>query len=99
MSTTTKTKQYAAITSDVVESRKVKNFPLLRDQKLRHASQLHLQQKLVLQPYTVTTWDEFQNIVPDLREVPRVILDLRRWFRPLGLRIAVGIGSVVQPRR
>ncbi|MGA7521529.1 MAG: SatD family protein [Acidobacteriaceae bacterium] len=85
---------YAVITADVVGSRKLESFGKKRDRRLTAVSRLHLSQKLILSPYTVTAWDEFQAILRKPEDVSRVILDLRRFFYPLQLRIAVGIGSV-----
>jgi len=90
---------YAVITADVVASSGVPGFTRLRDQKLGRLSTEHLQQKLVLQPYTVTTWDEFQNVLTDMAHAPQVIWDLRRLMFPLALRIGVGIGRILEPLR
>ncbi len=87
----------AVVTADVIESRKIARFTAVRDRILRRLSKLHLEAGAVLQPYTVTTWDEFQNVARSLSEVPRLIFDLRRLSRPLDLRIAVGMGRVTRP--
>lgn len=87
-------RQYAVITADVVGSRQFESFRAKRDRRLAAVSQLHLSQKAILSPYTVTAWDEFQAILRKPEDVARVILDLRRIFYPWQLRIAVGIGSV-----
>lgn len=89
----------AVLTADVVESRKVARFTAARDRILRKLSKEHLRAGAVLQPYTVTTWDEFQNVAAALPEVPGLIFDLRRLSRPLDLRIAIGIGRVTEPLR
>jgi hypothetical protein len=76
-----------------VDSREIESFRPKRDRKLSQLSRLHLEQKLILTPYAVTAWDEFQVILSRPEYSPRVILDLRRLFYPLHLWIAVGIGS------
>jgi len=86
-------KCYSVITADVVDSRKVESFRLKRDRKLAQLSRLHLEQKLILSPYAITAWDEFQVILSKPEYTPRVILDLRRLFYPLQLWIAVGMGA------
>jgi hypothetical protein len=86
-------KRYAVITADVVNSRKIRSFRLKRDSRLKELSRLHMEQKLILSPYTITVWDEFQVILSKPEFTPRVILDLRRLFFPLQLWIAVGLGS------
>jgi len=53
----------------------------------------------VVARYTVTTWDEFQNILAAPAHLPRVILDLRRLLYPLELRIGAGIGPITHPPR
>ncbi len=92
-------KQYAVITADVVDSRKVESFRPKRDRKLHHISQLHLEQNLILSPYAVTAWDEFQVILRKPEYLPRVLLDLRRLFYPFQLWIAVGVGAATGTRK
>lgn len=87
------------ITADVVASSGVPGFTRMRDQKLGKLSSEHRRQKLVLQPYTVTTWDEFQNVLTDVACAPQVIWDLRRLMYPLALRIGVGIARIIEPLR
>ena len=85
--------RYAVVTVDVVNSRGVDSFRKIRDQKLKAATALHRKQKLIRSPYTITAWDEFQAVLTRSEYIPRIILDLRRIFYPLGLWIAVGIGE------
>lgn len=92
-------KYHAVITADVVRSRRVESFTAKRDRKLEEISRLHLQQKLILSPYTITTWDEFQVVLSRPEHTPQAIFDLRRLFYPMQLWIAVGIGSAVGVRR
>jgi exonuclease VII large subunit len=92
-------RQYAAITADVMGSRRIAGFRSRRDRHLAAVSRLHLEQKLILSPYAVTAWDEFQVILRKPEYVPQVILDLRRLFYPLQLWITVGIGSVSQAHK
>jgi hypothetical protein len=47
----------------------------------------------------VTAWDEFQAILSKPEYTPRVILDLRRFFYPFQLWIAVGMGAVSDAHR
>ena len=90
---------YSVITSDVVDSRKIESFRVKRDRKIDEVSKLHIKQKLILSPYAVTAWDEFQVILTKPEYTPRVILDLRRHFYPLELWIAVGIGAATGTHR
>lgn len=92
-------KTYGVITADVVHSRDIKGFRKRRDQKLRPLSARHLRQKLILSPYAVTAWDEFQAILDVPANIPRVILDLRRHFFPMELWIGVGIGKASEPHK
>jgi len=85
---------WAVLIADVVESRA---RPDLRRQlagKLRIANKAHLHEKRIKLPYAVTAGDEFQTIAARLEEIPGLVLDLRRRFRPLPLRIGIGIGQV-----
>jgi len=90
---------YAVLTADVVGSRQVASFRSRRDRKLESLSELHLGKKLILTPYAVTAWDEFQVILRKPEHIPTVLLDLRRLFYPLKLWIAVGFGEVTGARR
>jgi len=85
--------QYTVITADVIGSRKIGSFRSLRDARLDAVSMLHRENGLILSPYTVTAWDEFQVILSRPEYAPRVLFDLRRLFIPFGLRIAVGMGA------
>ena len=93
------TTNYAAITCDIVDSRRIEDFRRKRDQKLRRISRLHIEKKLVLSEYAVTAWDEFEGILSRPTDVPAVILDLRRHFHPFELWIAVGFGNVTEAHR
>jgi hypothetical protein len=84
---------YAVVTADVVDSGKITFFPSARDRKTLAASVLHTEQELIFSPYTLTAWDQFQAVLSRPGHAPRVLLDLRRIFYPLELRIAVGIGG------
>ncbi len=90
---------HAVVTADVVDSRRTAAFPAVRDRKLKAATALHTRQKLIVSPYTITAWDEFQTVLTRPGHVPRLILDLRRIFFPLELRIAVGLGAASGVRR
>jgi hypothetical protein len=86
-------KCYTVVTADIVDSRKTESFTRKRDRILDLISRLHLSEKWTLSPYTITAWDEFEVILSQPVHMPRVILDIRRLFFPLQLRIAVGLGA------
>jgi SatD family (SatD) len=90
---------YAVITADIINSRQIKDFRTKRDRILRPLSALHVRQKLLLSDYAVTAWDEFQAILQQPVFIARIILDLRKQFYPMKLRIAVGIGRVSEPHK
>jgi hypothetical protein len=83
---------YSVITADVVDSRLVDGFREQRDAKLAAITRLHTESELILTPYTITAWDEFQVVLTKPEFTPRAILDLRRIFFPMELWVAVGIG-------
>jgi len=91
--------RYSVITADIVGSRQIESFRLKRDRTLRRVSQSHLRRKLIVSPYAVMAWDEFQAILTLPEHTPRVMLDLRRLFYPSHLWIAVGVGAVSEARR
>ncbi len=90
-------RQYAVITADIIESRKLQQFRKVRDRKLLPISQRHMKENLLLSEYAVTAWDEFQAILRKPGYIPKVIFDLRRSFYPIELWVAVGIGEVSEP--
>jgi len=90
---------YAVITADLVGSRRIADFRKKRDAILRTVSAAHSERGLILTPYTITVWDEFQAIMASPEVFPQAALDLRRQFYPLILRIAIGVGTVTEPRK
>lgn len=92
-------RRYAVITADIIGSRKIPAFRSKRDSKLRILSRLHLKKQLILSPYAVTAWDEFQTILRKPEYLAQAIWDLRRLFRPYSLWIAVGIGEVSEAHK
>lgn len=84
----------SVILADVVGSRGVADFRSVRDKRLAAVSAAHRKGGWVTHAYAVTAGDEFQNIVDDPAHLPSVLFDLRRRFRPLDLRIALGFGGV-----
>jgi hypothetical protein len=87
-----KNKCYSVITADVVGSSGIASLTQKLSRKLSELSQLHLAQKLILSPYAVTAGDEFEGVLATPQFTPQAILDLRRLFYPMELRIAIGIG-------
>lgn len=85
---------YATVQADFVRSRDIHRFPVVRDRKLRLASDLHLDRDWIVAPYAVTAWDEFQTIVREPGRVPAVLADLRWIFHPESLRIGIGLGPL-----
>jgi hypothetical protein len=95
-----RSKTYAVLIADVMESRARKDLRALLGTKLAAVSRSHLRQKLILLPYSVTAGDEFQTVTSGLHSLPAAILELRTALRPLSLRIGVGFGGVsgrIQP--
>jgi len=90
-------KTYAAVTCDIVGSRRIEDFRRKRDQRLHRVSRLHVEKKWVLSEYAVTAWDEFEGILAQPTNIPAVIVDLRRYFHPLELWIGIGVGEVTEP--
>jgi len=90
---------FAVLTADITDSRKIENFPSARDEKLRPLARSHAKRKLIMSEYAITAWDEFEGILTDVGNVPEVVLDLRRYFYPLRLRIGIGLGEVSSPSR
>ncbi len=91
---------YAVLIADVVASSAQRSLRARLGATLAAASQSHVHRKWVALPYSVTAGDEFQAVTANLRALPQLILDLRRLFQPLSLRIGVGIGHVadrIQP--
>jgi|SRR5579864_894835 len=91
---------YAVLIADVMKSSTRTDIRGLLGKRLVAASRRHLRQKLIKLPYSITAGDEFQTIAAAPSLVPAIILDLRRTFRPLSLRIGIGLGHIndrIQP--
>jgi len=89
-----RSKAYAVLIADVMESRARQDLRALLGIKLTAVSRSHLRRKLILLPYSVTAGDEFQTVTSNLNSLPAAILELRTALRPLSLRIGVGFGGV-----
>lgn len=85
---------HAVLLADVVESRSRTGLRALLASRLNEASRRHLRRKFIALPYSVTAGDEFQMVTRNLRALPEILLDLRTSFRPLSLRIGIGLGRV-----
>jgi len=85
---------YAVLIADVVASSAQRSLRARLGATLTAASHSHIRGKWIALPYSVTAGDEFQTVTANLRALPQLILDLRRLFQPLSLRIGVGIGHV-----
>lgn len=83
----------SVLIADVIHSSRRERLGALLGAGLRHANRVHLREKRIRVPYAVTAGDEFQVVAP-LEMVPGLIFDLRRWMRPLALRIGVGVGKI-----
>lgn len=90
---------YAVLVADVVESSSRAGLRALLASRLADASRRHLRRKLIALPYSVTAGDEFQTVTRNLRALPETLLDLRTSFRPLSLRIGIGLGRVSERLR
>lgn len=83
------------LTVDVVGSTKVSDLQSIRDRELKRLSQRHLKEGRVLSRYTVTAWDEFQNVLSRPAELSEVVWDVRLAFRPrIDLKIGIGLGAI-----
>jgi len=83
------------LTADIVGSQQIEDLPQRRDAVLKPLSRRHLAEARVLSRYTVTAWDEFQNVLSRPQELADVVWDLRLAFRPhIELKIGIGIGKV-----
>lgn len=95
MSANPDTGPWAVVTADIVDSAKIEGLQKIRDRALDELSHRHLREKRVLGRYTVTAWDEFQNVLASPTEIPDVVWDLRLAFRPVNdLKIGIGLGGI-----
>jgi hypothetical protein len=86
--------RHAVLVADVVNSTKLAHLRAVLSRKLRSVSAAHMAERRIRLPYEVTAGDEMQTLASDLEQVPILIFELRRRFRPLGLRIGIGIGEI-----
>jgi len=89
----------AVLIADVVESRSYSRLRSSLNERLRIASIAQMGDKLIHAPYAVTAGDEFQTIATRVDTIPKLILDLRRRFQPMQLRMGIGIGMIQGPIR
>lgn len=86
---------WAVLTADVVASAKVTDLENVRDRVLSELSDRHLNADLVRSRYSVTAWDEFQNVLAQPSALADVVWDLRLAFRPrIDLKIGIGLGAI-----
>jgi hypothetical protein len=86
---------HAVLIADVVRSTALSDrLRSALTSRLRTLSRLHLSAHRIRLPYVVTAGDEFQTLASAPGQVPTIIFELRRLFRPLVLRIGVGIGQI-----
>ncbi|HEV2177009.1 MAG TPA: SatD family protein [Terriglobia bacterium] len=90
----TKIKYRAVLIADVVGSTLTPRLRSLLAERVRVVSRLEAAAGLIRLPYAITAGDEIQALGSKPEIMPEVILDLRRRFRPLALRVGVGIGDV-----
>jgi hypothetical protein len=90
-------RRFAVILADVMASEKQRRLRDTLARKLHQASRAHRAKGWIALPYAVTAGDEFQAVVLRIDVLPEIILDLRRRLRPLGLRIAAGVGAIPGP--
>jgi len=88
--------RYAVLIADVVSSTALAPAYLraILTRKLRAISDVQMADGRIRLPYEVTAGDETQTLASDLEQVPTLIFELRRRFRPLALRIGIGIGEI-----
>lgn len=79
---------------DVVGSSTLEDFVAGRDRRIGQLNERHQAEDLIVAPYTVTAWDEFQSVLWRLETIPPILLDIRRIFAPWEVYVAIGIGEV-----
>lgn len=85
-----------ALSGDVINSRTVPEFAVLRDQALSQLSSKHREQGYISSDYAITAWDEFQVLLDVEEGLPQLVWDLHRSFQPLRLRLGVGRGGIIR---
>jgi len=89
-----KTKCHAVLIADVVGSTLTPRLPSLLAERVRVISRIEAAAGLIRLPYAITAGDEIQALASRPEAMPDVVFELRRRFRPLSLRVGVGIGNV-----
>jgi hypothetical protein len=83
---------YAVITSDIINSKKIDNLNNIINYKLHKVNKLFI--KELLTPFTTSRGDEIQAVCHNIYYLPKIIRYLRYVCLPIKLRIGVGIGSI-----
>ena len=77
--------------ADVIDSRKVPDFALLRDRALDRLAESG---PVIEYQHAITAWDEIQFLLERPTDLPEFFWRLITGFQPLQLRIGIGIGPV-----
>lgn len=85
-------KLFAVITGDVIDSKKIPNSLETLKEKL---DLIHVPG--LFTPFCASRGDELQAVCDNLSLLPVIIRNLRYICRPLKIRLAIGIGSIINP--
>lgn len=85
--------------ADTVHSSSVERFAAERDRRLTALSHEQMAAGRIGVPYAITAWDEFQTVVAGPGHLAQVVWGLRLSFRPMHLRVGLGLGEIASMPR
>lgn len=86
---------YAVITADLVLSRQLKDRARVQGQMRSLLQQLNAEfNQSIVAPFRITLWDEFQGMLRNPADIPKVVMRIHTVFRPRMIRVGIGVGAV-----
>ena len=87
--------KFAALTADIIGSRKLKNQGFSRSQIEKAISQLNTaREAFIVSKFCLLRGDEIQGVVFPPREAIVMVRYLRFYLRPVQIRVGIGIGDI-----
>ncbi len=87
--------KFAALTADIIGSRKLKNQGFSRSQIGKAISQLNTSREaFIVSKFCLLRGDEIQGVVFPPREAIVMVRYLRFYLRPVQIRVGIGIGDI-----
>ncbi len=88
------TTAWGVLIADIIDSKRVDNLKHQRDRLLEDVGASQRSRELVRSGYAITAFDEFQALLGRPQDLPQVAWELRLAFKPMDLRVGLGVGTI-----